>query len=80
MKQDEQLKRHNELINKKTQAEAQLLALPGVKGVGIGYKIVAGKRTEETCIVVFVEKKHPKKTMKNNDIVPTEIHGVITDV
>lgn len=40
--------------------ERELLPLPNVRGVGVGYKEVGGQRTGELAVVVYVERKVPE--------------------
>ncbi len=41
----------------KARIEDDLLDLPGVRGIGIGYKVVGGKQTTQLAVVVLVEHK-----------------------
>jgi hypothetical protein len=59
---------------------SQLMANPNVTGVGVGYKIVKGKRTEEVCIRVYVRKKLPKQELRPEEILPESIEGIPVDV
>lgn len=58
----------------------RLMLLPNVVGVGIGYKEVAGKRTEELAVVVFVEEKLPSEALPRTHLVPKQVHKLPTDV
>jgi hypothetical protein len=60
--------------------ESWLLGLPHVVGVGIGYKYVNGKPTNEIAVVVFVDKKVPKHLLKPEHVVPESLEGFKTDV
>ncbi len=63
--------------------EAYKLAIldkPNVLGVGIGYKVSGGRRTDELCVVTLVEKKMPPAGLAIEDLVPRELEGVATDV
>lgn len=51
-----------------------------VVAVGIGYKVKAGRKTDQLSIVFSVTKKLPLSELKKKDIIPAEIEGVITDV
>lgn len=62
----------------KEKKEDELLALAGVTGVDIGPKLVKGKRTAETAIRIYVEKK--KKNVSKTQAIPSSIDGVKTDV
>ena len=60
--------------------ERALLARANVVGVGIGHKVVGGEETDETCIVVFVERKVPPEALRRRDLVPPTLRGIRTDV
>jgi hypothetical protein len=61
----------------KEQVEDELLHLPGVTGVDVGYKIVGGQKTDTLAIRVYVQKKQDAPAGQE---IPTEIQGVPTDV
>src|SRR5438132_13428515 len=67
-----------EIVAAKEKAEADLLKLPGVTGVDIGYKEVGGKPTGIIAIRVLVEKKKPTPSAKEK--IPEQIEGHPTDV
>src|SRR5690349_12308971 len=67
-----------EIIAAKEKAEADLLKLPGVTGVDIGYKEVGGQKTGVVAIRVLVEKK--KAHVPDKERVPAQIDGHPTDV
>jgi hypothetical protein len=54
--------------------------LPGVHAVGISTRVVAGVRTEEPAIAVFVVKKKSPDQLNAGELVPSAIEGVKTDV
>jgi len=60
----------------KESVEQELMARPGITGVGVGYKYVDGVRTDTLAIVVYVEEKKDDVA----DPVPSEIQGIPTDV
>ena len=64
----------------KRKAQAGLLGIPGVHAVGLGAKYVGGERTLEPAILVYVEKKKPTADLSPDELIPTEIDGVKTDV
>jgi hypothetical protein len=64
----------------KKAAQGRLLAIPGVHAIGIGSKIVAGERTDEPAIMVFVVKKKPSSELPREHLIPPEIEDVKTDV
>ena len=51
-----------------------------VVGVGIGRKLVNGKPSGVHCVRFYVERKLDKSVIPQEDLLPTEIGGVITDV
>lgn len=61
----------------KDKAEARLLRIPGVTGVGVGYKIVGDHPTSTMAIRVYV--KH-KRDVPEQEMIPREINGIPTDV
>ncbi len=62
------------------QAREELLGRPNVVATGIGFKEVAGSRTEEIGIVCSVERKVPASELSEREIVPRAVAGVPTDV
>jgi hypothetical protein len=66
-----------ELRQIKKRAEKTLLKLPGVTGVALGHKTVAGLKTDVPAIVVYVEHK---RDVTGADRIPASFEGVPTDV
>ena len=60
--------------------EGDLLDRQNVVGVAVGHKVVGGRETDETCIVVYVDHKEPEATLHRRDLVPRSLDGVRTDV
>ncbi len=58
----------------------QLLAIPEVTVLDIGFKEVDGKETNQLCISVAVKKKLPPTELAAEHLIPAEIEGVPTDV
>lgn len=58
----------------------QLMKLPNVVGVGVGFKTTKGKETDRPSVVVLVERKLPKDALTPQALVPEELDGVPTDV
>ena len=69
-----------DLVAAKERAERELLKLPGVTGVDVGYKEVDGEPTGTIAIRVLVEKKRAKKDVPASQQIPAEIDGHPTDV
>jgi hypothetical protein len=57
-----------------------LMAKPNVIGVGTGYKVSEGVRTEQLCLVTLVRQKVPAAALQAEAMVPKVIEGVRTDV
>jgi hypothetical protein len=64
----------------KNDVEADLLKIPGVHGVSIGYKTIKGKRGVIPAIVVHLTKKRPLAKVPPGERIPDSIRGVRTDV
>ena len=60
--------------------ETRLFRKRNVVGVGIAKKVVGGRRTDEPCVVVFVERKVPRSQLRPNDLIPETIEAMKTDV
>lgn len=58
----------------------KLLQKRGVVTVGLGNKRVGGKDTGKLALVIGVKKKLPLSVLATEDVVPTNIEGLITDV
>jgi hypothetical protein len=59
---------------------ARLKAYPNVVGVGVGYAVVAGRRTDRICIRVYVRRKVTKTELPPEAVLPGSIDGVPIDV
>ncbi len=60
--------------------EAALLDRAHVVGVAVGRKTVRGRETDETCILVYVDRKEDELELSRRDRVPKALDGVRTDV
>ena len=60
--------------------EAELLRYPNVIGVATGIRTRGGKPTGEPCLVVYVERKLPRKRLAAKDVLPSAIEGIPVDV
>ena len=67
-----------EIRRVKEEVEKELLKIPGVTGVDIGYKYVGGKKTDVLAIRLYVEKK--KKDVPEKEMIPKKIDSIPTDV
>ena len=59
---------------------ASIMAKENVVGMGVGYKETKGVKTDRMALVVMVRKKVSMEELKEGDVIPAEIEGVITDV
>lgn len=64
----------------KAKYEADLMAHPGVVGVGIGLRQRSGELTNEVCIVVMVRRKVPSALLDEDERLPRSLEGVPVDV
>lgn len=51
----------------------RLESLPHVVGTAIGKKRVDGRRTDETCLIVFVDHKIPETQLADHDRIPRTV-------
>jgi len=70
----------SQAIEVKQRVRDRLLSFAGVHGVGVGCKFIAGKRTDELAIAVYVHKKVPLNDLPPDQVIPSEIEGFPTDV
>jgi hypothetical protein len=64
----------------KARYETELMQLPNVVGVGIGFKHKNGQPTDEIAVVVNVSQKKPSTDLDEQDRIPPELDGVPVDV
>ena len=62
------------------EVQSELFGKPNVVATGIGYKVSAGKQTEELSIICSVETKKKKQALTERELVPPTIQGMTTDV
>jgi hypothetical protein len=58
----------------------ELMSMPNVVGVGLGYQQKAGEPTDTLALIVMVNYKIPKSMLAPADVIPSEIDGVPVDV
>jgi hypothetical protein len=68
------------LLEVRARHEAELMRHPNVVGVGDGIRMRDGKPTGQAAIIVYVERKVPRKDLAERDLLPAEIEGVPVDV
>ena len=71
---------HAEINFVRGRHQSSMLERENVVGVGVGYKVYRGKKTDELCLVVLVSKKLPVEAVDPKALVPKSIDGVSTDV
>lgn len=69
-----------EILTIKRRHEDELLQYDGVHAVSIGYKITDNIQTEELAIVIHTVDKKALDELPPDQIIPSEIEGVSTDV
>ncbi len=60
--------------------QGKLLEKSNVVGVAVGFKNRQGETTGEPSVVVLVEKKKSKAELTADDLIPSELEGMRTDV
>lgn len=69
-----------QILELRERARERLVAIPGVLGVGFGVKKVDDQLTEGRALRVYVEQKKPLDELAPDEVIPSEIDGVPTDV
>jgi hypothetical protein len=64
----------------KVKYEKELMRKRNVVGVGVGFQEHAGQTTDNVCVVVSVREKVPLDQLAPQDVIPTELDGVLVDV
>jgi hypothetical protein len=70
----------DEFLTKLAEARRLLLQIPGVLGVGYGYKERGGQLTTETSFRVYVDQKKPTAALAPEHVIPDQVLGIKTDV
>lgn len=70
----------HELLSVKEKHKFHLISIPGVVSVGIGYKSVDKKYTNQLAIVVGVEKKLTRPEVAQEEMIPDYLDNIPTDV
>jgi hypothetical protein len=74
------MKTLSEIRPVKRAKEADLLDIPGVTGVDIGYKIVGGEKTDVLSIRVYVAEKRDLEEVPRSERIPKTTQGIKMDV
>ena len=64
----------------KERVKETILRKPNVVGVGTGFKEVRGRRTTDLCVVALVRVKVPRAGLAEEQLVPSRVEGIPTDV
>jgi hypothetical protein len=82
MKTSEQLKAENDAIRSMLArgSEQELLANPNVLHVSVGLKETNGTVSDQLCVRVYVKHKKDRASVPADELIPTEVNGVPTDV
>jgi hypothetical protein len=68
------------VLDSKAQHTAELMKLPNVVGVGVGYRTIAGQPTGDLSLKVLVIHKLPRAALTVSAMVPKRVDSVETDV
>lgn len=80
MSEQKELETMHALLSVKEKYKFQLISIPGVVSVGIGYKSVNKKCTNQLAIVVGVEKKLARPEVDEDEMIPDNLDNIPTDV
>jgi hypothetical protein len=61
-------------------SSSELLKKSNVVATGVGYKVTAGKQTDQLCLICSVQKKLPRAQLSEKDLVSPQLQGLPTDV
>ena len=64
----------------KRQRVTEFLSKQNVVGLGVGFKNRLGADDGDGSVVVLVQRKKPLEALRDEDIIPSEVDGVPTDV
>lgn len=70
----------DEIRKVKQQHEAEILTKPNVVGVGVGYRVVGGRETDELSVVALVRRKLPRASLSPHMLVPQQVDSIPVDV
>lgn len=64
----------------KAAVDDELMGKKNVFSIGVGFKYVNGKKTDDICISCGVTEKVDKSELFKSDLIPNKIQGIPTDV
>lgn len=74
----------NQKVRRATEVQAKyaddLMRIPHVVGVAVGYTSEGGTRTSDIGVIVMVDNKLPRAELADEELVPRELDGVRVDV
>jgi hypothetical protein len=70
----------NDYLEVVRRARGTLFKIPGVFAVGVGYKVTGGQDTGRLALNVMVKEKKPLASLSRDEVIPSEIEGMPTDV
>jgi hypothetical protein len=70
----------HEIDERLDRARSQLLRIPGVLSVGMGYKRRGNAGTDQRAWIVLVREKRPPSAVRSRELIPREVLGLPTDV
>lgn len=71
---------HTEIRDSISKHQKNLFSKKNVVATGIGYKVTAGKRTDELCLICSVTHKLALSQLATQDVVPETVDGIPVDV
>ncbi len=71
---------HAQVRQAKELHKETILARANVIGVGTGYKVSKGEKTDQLCVVALVRQKVPKEGLAPEALLPQAVDGVSIDV
>jgi hypothetical protein len=78
--QEEKSQEFMQTLKRLAEAREVLSGKKNVFDVGISYKTTDGKTTNQLSLVVYVFEKQSPEQLSEDDMIPTEIKGIPTDV
>jgi len=69
-----------DVVRVKEKHKLEILAMPNVVGVGVGYKVSGRTKTSEISVIALVRQKVPRAGLEPEAVVPSQVDGVSTDV
>lgn len=67
-------------LDAKRRHQVELMSKANVVGVGVGFELKGGQKTDTVAVVVMVRRKLPLAQLAPQDVLPEELDGVPVDV